>query len=113
MTRLPAVFVLAFALGGCFLFPSFPDNDPLTEGLHYLWERFALTSVVQVSVQDENVTLKWAITDNGVVLADGVALIPLREFAKQTYEKTRQYAFREAVKCINHQEETKPCKTRQ
>ncbi len=117
MKRLAIVLLFALLLGGCFLWQSFPDNDPLTAGLGKLYEGFRITSAEKDEAHGV-VVIKWAIVDTDVpdgseppAIAWGVVYLPYVTFVAQKYQETVEAAFREAVFCINRPEEEKPCKT--
>lgn len=116
MKRLLLVCLLALAIGGCYLFASFPNNDPLTEGLGTLYRGFKIVSAEKNDTHGLAV-IKWAIVDPDTpdgcvspVIANGIVFMPYATFLGQSLKETTEAAFREAVFCINSPKEDKPCK---
>lgn len=116
MKRLLILCILALAIGGCYLFASFPDNDPLTEGLGTLYRGFKIVSAEKDDSHGLAV-IKWAIVDPDTpdgcvspVIANGIVFMPYATFLGQSLKETTEATFREAVFCINSPKEGKPCK---
>jgi hypothetical protein len=116
MKRLILSFVLLLALAGCFLFPSFPDNDPLTSGLSSLYASFQIVGADRDA--QGLIVIKWVITDPdtsvdggpATAIAYGIAYLTARDYHGMKPVEVTEYAFRVAVLCINSPLEDKPCK---
>ncbi len=117
MKRLLLLCLLCLLVGGCFLWQSFPDNDPLTAGFGTLFKGFQIVGV-KLDTAQAVAEVRWAIADpetgqdggTADVIAYGITYLPLGEFSAQKYNDTVEYVFRDAVKCINNPDEVKPCK---